>query len=58
MPLDTLGRTRATMACAESLFEVCLKRTSRLVGVDEQLLALIGGKVTLVSRPREPVVER
>ena len=31
MPLDILGRTRATMACAESLFEVRPWRTSRLV---------------------------
>ena len=31
MPLDILGRTRATMACAESLFEVRPERTSHLV---------------------------
>ena len=58
MPLDTLGRTRATMACAESLFEVCLERTGRLVCARGQLLVLIGGEVTLVSRPRETVAER
>jgi hypothetical protein len=33
MPLDILGRTRATMACAESLFEVRPERTRRLVRV-------------------------
>ena len=33
MPLDILGRTRATMACAESLFEVRPERTRRLVAV-------------------------
>jgi hypothetical protein len=58
MPLDTLGRTRATMACAESLFEVCLERTGCLVDARGQLLVLIGGEVTLVSRPRETVAER
>ena len=31
MPLDILGRTRATMACAESLFEVRPERTVYLV---------------------------
>ena len=30
MPLDILGRTRATMACAESLFEVRPESTARL----------------------------
>ena len=58
MPLDILGRTRATMACAESLFEVCLERTSHLVGAWGQLRVFVGGKVTPVSRPRETVVER
>ena len=28
MPLDTLGRTRATMVCAESLFDIRPERTT------------------------------
>ena len=42
MPLDILGRTRATMACAESLFEVRPERATGLVRV---------GVKTCLSRP-------
>ena len=58
MPLDILGRTRATMACAKSLFEIRLERTNRLVFKLQQCSLDIGGKVTLVSESRETVVER
>ena len=57
MPLDILGRTRATMACAESLFELRPRTASRLVGD--------GGNSVFGRRPsglgngaRETVVER
>ena len=56
MPLDILGRTRATMACAESLFEVRLRRTGCLVFALGQTSVEIGRKVTgcYVSRETEP----
>ena len=38
MPLDILGRTRATMACAESLFEVHVRENVRLVLVPSRVL--------------------
>ena len=37
MPLDILGRTRATMACAESLFELRPEMASCLVQVGATL---------------------
>ena len=42
MPLDILGRTRATMACAESLFEFRPRMASCLV----QARATLFGSVT------------
>jgi hypothetical protein len=58
MPLDILGRTRATMACAESLFEVRLGRTSRLAWCLAAMLGIGRRKSTQVIGPRETVVER
>ena len=58
MPLDILGRTRATMACADSLFEVRPERTRRLVLRWGQPCFGVGAQVTLVNEPRETVAER
>ena len=50
MPLDTLGRTRATMVCAESLFDIRPKRTASfgVFGRRQRLLGASDWKVTLV----------
>ena len=58
MPLDILGRTRATMACAESLFEVRPERTRRLVVDLGQLELTVGAQVTPAREPRETAAER